>query len=321
MSNNIQDQELDLTQIGQGIKNFFNNIINKCFDFLFFIIEKKVIIISLFILGVIGGYFLDKGKTYTHSIAVIPNFGSNDYLYNQIEFLEKKIEENDTVFFKSIGISNSENINTIEVEATEQVYNFITDRERGERNLELIRLMAEDGDIDKILKDEMTSKQYYLQNITITTKGKFTKENLIIPILNYLNKSEYFTKQKVTNKENVKEKIILNDLLIKQIDDILLNISKNGSSSSITISEKSNVAELITKKDQLIQETQYLKLNDNIYDKVIKEESISLNNPNKTSIFLKMKVILPLLLIALYLIFTSFGSLYKKQKARYFQKQ
>ena len=40
MSNNIQDQELDLTQIGQGIKNFFNNIVNKCFDFLFFIIRQ-----------------------------------------------------------------------------------------------------------------------------------------------------------------------------------------------------------------------------------------------------------------------------------------
>lgn len=131
MSNNIQDQELDLTQIGQGIKNFFNNIVNKCFDFLFFIIEKKVVIISLFILGVIGGYFLDKGKTYSHTIAVIPNFGSNDYLYNQIDFLDKKLAEKDTLFFNSIGVKNSKNILSFEVEATQQIYNFITDRERG----------------------------------------------------------------------------------------------------------------------------------------------------------------------------------------------
>lgn len=322
MSNSVQDQELDLGQIGQGIKKFFTKIVNKCFDFLFFIIEKKVIILSLFILGVVGGYFLDKGKTYTQSIAVIPNFGSNEYLYNQIDFLDKKLAENDTVFFKSIGIKNSKNILSFEVEATQQIYNFITDRERGVQNLELIKLMAEDGNLDKILKDEMTSKQFYLQNITIKTKEKFTKENLITPILKYLDSSEYFIKQRITNQKNVKEKIILNDSLIKQIDRIIYNLSsKNTSSNSnITISEKSNIAELIGKKDQLINEIQFLKLNDNIYDKVIKEESISLNNLNKTPIFLKMKVILPIFLILLYLISHSFIKIYNKQKERYASK-
>ena len=316
MSNNIQDQELDLTQIGQGIKNFFQNILNRCFDLIFFFLKKKFIIMILFMLGVVGGYFLDKGKLYEHSIAVIPNFGSNDYLYNQIDFLDKKLAEKDTLFFNSIGIKNSKNILSFEVEATQQIYNFITDRERGNQNLELIKLMAEDGDIDKILKDELTSKQYYLQNIIITTKGKFTKENLIQPILNYLDKSAYFIKQKETNKINVNEKIALNDALIKQIDQILATLSNKTSNSSITISEKSSVAELINKKDQLIQETQYLKINQNIYDKVIKEESINLNNFKKTPIFLKMKVVLPLLLIFIYLLFYSFSKLYKKQKSR-----
>ena len=316
MSNNIQDQELDLTQIGQGIKNFFQNILNRCFDLIFFFLKKKFIIMILFMLGVVGGYFLDKGKLYEHSIAVIPNFGSNDYLYNQIDFLDKKLAEKDTLFFNSIGIKNSKNILSFEVEATQQIYNFITDRERGNQNLELIKLMAEDGDIDKILKDELTSKQYYLQNIIITTKGKFKREQLVDPFLKYLNNSSFFLKQKETNQENVKEKIALNDSLIKQIDGIIQVLSKNNSSSSITISEKSSVAELIDKKDKLIQESQYLKLNNNIYDKVIKDESVSMNNLNKTSIFLKMKVILPLLLIFIYLLFYSFSKLYKKQKSR-----
>ncbi|WP_291275192.1 hypothetical protein [Flavobacterium sp.] len=316
MSNNIQDQELDLTQIGQGIKNFFQNILNRCFDLIFFFLKKKFIIMILFMLGVVGGYFLDKGKLYEHSIAVIPNFGSNDYLYNQIDFLDKKLAEKDTLFFNSIGIKNSKNILSFEVEATQQIYNFITDRERGNQNLELIKLMAEDGDIDKILKDELTSKQYYLQNIIITTKGKFKREQLVDPFLKYLNNSSFFLKQKETNQENVKEKIALNDSLIKQIDGIIQVLSKNNSSSSITISEKSSVAELIDKKDKLIQESQYLKLNNNIYDKVIKDESVSMNNLNKTSIFLKMKVILPLLLIFIYLLFYSFSQLYKQQKAR-----
>ena len=32
-------------------------------------------------------------------------------------------------------------------------------------NIELIKLMAEDGDIEKIIKDDLTSKNYYLHGI------------------------------------------------------------------------------------------------------------------------------------------------------------
>jgi len=35
MSTNSQDQEIDLGQIGTGIKNFFNGVLNSIFDFIF----------------------------------------------------------------------------------------------------------------------------------------------------------------------------------------------------------------------------------------------------------------------------------------------
>jgi hypothetical protein len=48
MSTNSQDQEIDLGQIGTGIKNFFNGIVNSIFDFIFFVKKKIVIIGRLF---------------------------------------------------------------------------------------------------------------------------------------------------------------------------------------------------------------------------------------------------------------------------------
>ena len=76
MSTNSQDQEIDLGQIGKGIKNFFNGMVNSFFDFLFFI-KKKIIIISiLIIVGILLAFSLDS-KVYKHEISVIPNFGSN----------------------------------------------------------------------------------------------------------------------------------------------------------------------------------------------------------------------------------------------------
>ena len=41
MSTNSQDQEIDLGQIGTGIKSLFNGIINSVFDFIFFL-KKKI---------------------------------------------------------------------------------------------------------------------------------------------------------------------------------------------------------------------------------------------------------------------------------------
>ena len=60
MSTNSQDQEIDLGQIGKGIKNFFNGIVNSVFDFIFFLKKKKIIIGILFVTGIISGYLLDQ---------------------------------------------------------------------------------------------------------------------------------------------------------------------------------------------------------------------------------------------------------------------
>ena len=316
MSTNSQEQEIDLSQIGKSISNAFQNAINKCFDLLFFIQKRIIIIASLFVIGVIAGYLIDKGRKYEHKISVIPNFGSSDYLYNQIDLLQKKLDEKDDAFFEKIGINDSRDILSFKIEANQVVYSFISDRERGVQNLELIKLMAEDGDIDKILKDKLTSRNYYLHTISIVTKGQTEESKLVKPLLNYLEKSEYFLKQKNVNQKNVKEKIVFNELLIKQIDSILSNLQTNKGASSITISEKSSISDLIEKKDHLIQENQYLNSNNIIYDKIIKEESTNLNNWEKAPLFLNLNVLLPLLLIFIYLFCVKFNTIYQQQKKR-----
>ena len=40
--------------------------------------------------------------------------------------------------------------------------------------------MAEDGNIDKIMKDEITSKNYYHHKISIQTKGMFEEKEFIL---------------------------------------------------------------------------------------------------------------------------------------------
>ena len=117
MSTNSQDQEIDLRQIGNGIKNFFKGIVNNIFDLIFFVKKKIIIIGILFVIGVALAYMVDS-KTYNHEISVIPNFGSNEYLYKKIEQIDTKLREEDDSFFKELGIKNPKDVVGIEIEGT-----------------------------------------------------------------------------------------------------------------------------------------------------------------------------------------------------------
>ncbi|SEP91782.1 hypothetical protein [Flavobacterium urocaniciphilum] len=315
MSTNSQEQEIDLSQIGKSISNVIQNFINKCFDILFFIQKKIIIVGLLFVLGIVLGYFLDKEPNYTNDIVVIPNFGSNEYLYNKIDLISAKLKEKDEAFFKSIGISNMEDFKSIEIEPINGIYNFINS-ESQKSNFEFIQLMAEDGDIEKIIKDDMTSKNYYLHNINIKTSIAYNRKDLIDPLLKYLQQTEYFTKLQKVYSINLNEKVEANKLLITQIDQILFNLTQNKATGSVTISENSGLSELIQKKDGLIYENQKLAIHKLEYDKIIKDQNISANQMNTKGVNNKMKLVLPFLFVLFYLLGYWFSLAYKKQKQR-----
>lgn len=315
MSTNSQEQEIDLSQIGKAISRAIKNIVNKCFDLIFFIQKKIIIVGTLFILGVALGFYLDREPNYTNDIVVIPNFGSNEYLYDKVNLISLKLKEKDKTFFKSIGITNFEDISSIEIEPINGIYNFINS-ESQKSNFEFIRLMAEDGDIERIINDNVTSKNYYLHGINIKTRIAYKRENLIDPILKYLQQSDYFAKLQKVYQKNLVEKVDANKLLISQIDQIVNSLSENKNTSSVTISENSGLSDLIQKKDALIYENQQLAIHNLEYDKIIKDQNVSLNQMNTKGVNNKMKLILPFLLVGFYLVGYCFSQLYKQQKQR-----
>jgi hypothetical protein len=315
MSTNSQDQEIDLGQIGSGIKNFLNYCLNTFFDFIFFVKKKIILIGILFIIGIVLGVVIDKKHSYIQKMILIPNFGSNEYLYNKISLLESKLKEQDSAFFKSIGITNIEEIGKIEIKPINGIYSFINSKDNA-LNFDFIKLMAEDGNIEKIIKEDVTSKNYYQHELVINTSKAFKRNELIDPILKFLQDSDHFNKLKSIYQENITAKIALNNELIKQIDELIVSYSQNKPSGSVTISENSGLNDIINKKDELIKENQYKLLHNVEYDKIVKDQSIVSNQINSSGLKNKMKFILPILFVLLYLGFYKFHTLYKKQLAR-----
>ena len=315
MSTNSQEQEIDLSQIGKSISKGFKKVINKCFDLLFFIQKKLVIVFVLLVIGGGLGFYVDKEPNYTNDIAVFPNFGSNEYLYDKINLISLKLKEKDEAFFTKIGIKNIKDFISIEIQPVNGIYNFINS-ESQKNNFELVKLMAEDGDLEKIIQDQTTSKNYYLHGINIKTAIAFQQKDLIDPILNFLQQSEYFIKLQKIQQNNLEEKLIANKAMITQIDQIILSLSQNKTGTSVSISENTGLSDLIKKKDDLILENQKLATNRLEFEKIIKDQNIIGNQMNNKGANNKMKFILPFLFVLFYLLGYWFLNVYKLQKQR-----
>lgn len=316
---NQNDQEIDLGQLSKKIGEKVQSFIDWMFDGFLFIIRNKFIIGGLFILGAGLGFYMDKTiKEYDHQVIVTPNFGSTDYLYSKINLINSKIKEGDTIFLKNIGIKKPKEFSKIEVEPIVDVYRFIGGNEQ---NFEMLKLMAEDGDLKKIVEDNLTSKNYTFHLISFITDEITNEEQVLNPLLSYLNESEFYKKIQKEHINNINVKIRQNDSIISQIDGILNQFSKAVGSNQksdklVYYNENTQLNEVIKTKEALINEQGSKRLELITSDKIVKENSYTLNIENRKALNGKKKLILPFLFVGLFLLFGVLRSFYRRQLAK-----
>jgi hypothetical protein len=315
--NNQEDQEIDLTQISKKIGRLFEWINTFLFRCIQFFVKNAIVILILLVIGVGLGFYLDvTKKTYDHQIIVTPNFESTDYLYSKIDLIESKIKEQDTVFLKEIvGIKNPKEIIKIEIKPITDVYKFI---ENKTENFELIKLMAEGGDIKKILEDNLTSKNYSLHTITFKTKKQTDITETVQPILIYLNETDYYKKVQKETVNNIQIKMIQNDTIISQINGVLNGFSNmvNGAQKSdklVYYNENTQLNDVIKTKETLINEQGIHRIELVGLDKIIKDNSSTLNIENTNSVNGKLKLVLPVLFLLSFILIRLFLAYYKIQ--------
>ena len=68
-------------------------------------------------------------------------------------------------------------------------------------------MLAEDGDLKKVITEDLTNKQYAKHIIEINSKGTISDKEVIEPILKYLNQNDYFEKVRRTEVENIQIKM------------------------------------------------------------------------------------------------------------------
>lgn len=320
---NLDDQEIDLLVVSNKIRGFFQSINMGIFKSIRFMINHVVILGILLLIGIGLGTYLDKtDKIYDNQIIVQPNFGSTDYLYSKVELLASKLQQRDTVFLKSIGFEDSSNLLSIKIEPVVDIYKFISgnDKSINEQNFELLKLMAEDGDMKKVVEEKITSKNYAYHTISFVTNKLTSRKDIIEPLTAYLNNSLYFNQVKAVYMQNEQTKIQRNNEIIAQIDQFLNSYAKaDGNTKSdklIYYNENTQLNDVIQTKNALISEIGRLQLSMVSIDKIIKISSSSINIQNTKSINGKRKMIFPVLFVLLYMFMHFFINFYKSQAAK-----
>ncbi|PKP19266.1 MAG: hypothetical protein CVU07_00220 [Bacteroidetes bacterium HGW-Bacteroidetes-23] len=312
---NSDNQEIDLALIAQKVNGIYESFLNKLFRFILFVKKNFILLVVLFVLGAGIGFYLDKKvKTYDHQLIVSPNFGSTDFVYAKIDLLQSKVSEGDTVFLKQLGIKNTKKFGKIEIKPIVDVYKFI---ENNKENFDLIKLLAEDGNIDKVVENKLTSKNYPFHLITFKTSKLTTEIETVEPILNYLNDSKHFKLLQNEYLSNIKIKMKANDSTIAQIDGLMNQfknrINSNQSDKLVYFNENTQLNDVIQTKEALIREQANLRISMVNLDKIIKETSVILNEKNSKGTQGKMKFIIPIVFLLLFIGFKGLLRFYKKQ--------
>jgi len=323
--NEQQNQEIDLGMVFKKIGDFFEGIAMSIFKGILFVKKNAIVLISLIIIGIGLGYFFDDvTKSYDHEIIVSPNFGSTDYLYAKIDLLASKVKEKDIAFLKRIGIEDPEKIVLVEVDPVIDIYSFVNNNTaiatnaQNTQNFELMKLLAEESDVNKVIKDKLTSKNYPYHIIHIVSNGYLSEQKTIQPILDYLNESQHFENIQKTLTNNIKIKMRKNEEIISQIDNIINNFSSkmnnNAQSNNLVYyNENTQINDVIKNKNALIVELGDQRMELINFNKIIKKTSSVVNVKSTKKLNDKLKFLLPIVLVFLYVFYSLFLSFYRSQ--------
>jgi hypothetical protein len=316
---NNSDQEIDIFQLSRSINSFFDRVNRSVFRAIQFFIRNWIVVLVLVVLGAAFGFYLDSNKkSYNNQVVVTPNFESVDYLYAKVDLIQSKIVAGDLDFLKNtVGIPNPQTIRNIEIKPVADVYKFIEDKEQ---NFELIKLMAEVGEVKKVLEDNFTSKNYTYHTISFVSSGTTNEKEVVEPLLKYLNNSAYFNSIQKIGYKNLEREIAQNDTIIAQIDQVLNGLSStaknNGKNEKLVYySENLQLNDIIKTKQKLVTEQGKNRFRLISFDKTIKEINATLNINESKTVNGHFKIWLPLFFIFLFVMVSMFKKFYRRQLA------
>jgi len=319
MEHNNND-EVDLFQLLNKLKGVVNSWIVSLFKAIDFIYKSKYIILILVIIGVGLGFFSQKSsKPDQLATALIRiNFDSVDYVYTEIELLNGKLKEKDSLFFMKNGFrGDTLEMKEIEIRPIINLKDILEKYELNDRKLEgLLKNLDFDEDDLKLYETFNSEYKYHILDITLS---HVANKQTINKTINYLNDNELLQQIKKSVIKDINNQIENNTKSISQINHVIDTYQTNESlaspSDQIYVVDKNfSMHVLFEKKIELQTINESLK-KFLVYSKDI---VVLVNKPNiiveKTSILGNKLISYPILLVLVFLLLAFFRYVFMKLK-------
>lgn len=319
--------EIDLGQLFQLIRKGFNRLGNFVLRIFLYLKKNAINLGALLILGLAIGVLLKAfgDKRLKSEVIVKPNFDSTDYVYDAVEEIQSKINNKDTLFFKSLemdvnGLKDFE-ITITPIEKGDQ------DKDKLKENNDYLDILQNYKDNDFVLeavKSEVLKKANLTHRITFSHRNPIKGEEYVGKLMGYINSNPYFNELRKVYNENALKKVEENKALIKQIDDLVGNYTKQLSENNNTIGQERlvffdkekplDVPNLLALKNLLIRENEKKQV-----EVVERREPVSIINFGKTQVvkkqFLNKSIIyIPAILIGTFFLWSFISYLNRKSK-------
>lgn len=315
--------EIDLGQLFQMIGKGVNSIFRSLLRIFLYFKKNMVILIGLAVIGAGIGYGLSKivSKKLKIEVIVKPQMDSKNYLYDVIDEIQANLKNKDSVFFKSIGMELTN------FEGLAVLINKVKPDEGDESDskyLELLQSFENTEAISDIVRAELQNKTSFNHRITFLFKNPDIGKDFAEKIMKYINENEYFKGLITVYRTNATSRIEENKELLKQVDEIITNYSKNMGDSSassgtdrIVLDNKEtvNITGLFQLKNDLIQDIETKKIELENSTEVIKVINFGKSQPIQKPMFSRWIAALPMVLIGIFFIASLLTYLNKKAKA------
>lgn len=253
--------DLDVTQLYIQFKRSVRKGVFLAFEGLNFIIRKWRIIVLLIIIGFAAGYFKNSSsKSAQKATALLKvNFDAVNYVYGEVETINEKIQEGDSIFFSKIGL-RADSLEISELKITPLVN--LKDLGQTYRNVDGLIKNVE-FDKSEIEVAETFISEYKNHRLDFLLSSSATPKT-IDKIIQYLNSDLLLRQLRDTTIENMKRRVIRNEEIVRQIDKVIESYTNSQSDNAggipmIVVDKNFDISALLNKKTDLTAKTEIAK--------------------------------------------------------------
>lgn len=318
---NSNSDEIDLGQLFQLIGNGFKKLFTTLLRLFLYLKKNALILLLLIIVGIGIGFGLNQisVKEMKTEVIVKPQMESKNYLYDVVNEIQANIEAKNLEFFQNIGLKRDD-LKALKIEIVP-----IDDGKLSSDNemkfLELLQSFENTDAVADIVRAELQNKSSFNHRIIFyykdANKGQLFVENM----MEYINSNAYFDGLIEVYRENAETRIEENKSLLKQVDELISNYSKQMNQKDsyagadrivLDNQERINITGLFNLKNNLIRDIEKKKLE--LKQKTDAIKVINFGSPHEVirPFFGKKIVFIPLILIGMFFVFSFLKYLNKK---------